>query len=104
MEFCPRCGAVLIQKRKNDGCIRCNYSSKSRMKIKTSEKIDGKKEVAVIKDKDVEVYPIVDLEQPCKHCGNKKAYFWTLQTRATDEAETKFFKCTKCNSTWREYR
>jgi len=104
MEFCPRCGAVLVQKRKNDGCVRCNYSSKSRMKIKTSEKIDGKKEVAVIKDKDVEVYPIVDLEQSCKNCGNKKAYFWTLQTRATDEAETKFFKCTKCNNTWREYR
>ena len=104
MEFCPRCGAVLIQKRKNDGCVRCNYSSKSKMKIKTSEKISGKREVAVIKDKDVEVYPIIELERACEKCGNKKAYFWTLQTRATDEAETKFFKCTKCNNTWREYR
>ena len=104
MEFCPRCGAVLIQKRKNDGCVRCNYSSKSKMKLKTSEKISGKKEVAVIKDKDVEVYPIIELEKSCEKCGNKKAYFWTMQTRATDEAETKFFKCTKCNNTWREYR
>jgi len=102
MEFCPRCGAVLIQKRKNDGCIRCNYSSKSKFKIRTSEKMNEKKEVAVIRDKDTEVYPIVDAE--CKKCGHNKAYFWTLQTRSTDEAETKFFKCTKCNFTWREYR
>jgi len=102
MEFCPRCGSVLVMKKKNMGCPRCGYTSKSKMKIKTSEKMNEKKEVAIIKDKDVEVYPIVDAE--CKKCGNNKAYFWTLQTRATDEAETKFFKCTKCNFTWREYR
>ena len=102
MEFCPRCGAVLVQKRKNDGCVRCNYSSKSKSKIKTSEKFDKKKEVAIVKDKDVEVYPIISAE--CKKCGHDKVYFWTMQTRATDEAETKFFKCSKCEHTWREYR
>lgn len=102
MEFCPRCGAVLIQKRKKDGCPRCSYSAKGRIKIKTSEKIDEKKKVAVISEKDTEVHPMVDHE--CKDCGNKKAYFWTMQTRASDEAETKFFKCTKCEFTWREYR
>ncbi len=104
MEFCPRCGSVLVMKTKNMGCPRCGYSSKFKVKIKTSEKIGEKKEVAVIRDKDVEVYPIIDLDKPCEKCGNKKAYFWTLQTRSTDEAETKFFKCTKCNHTWREYR
>ena len=102
MEFCPRCGAVLIQKRKNDGCPRCSYSAKGRIKIKTSEKLDEKKKVAVISEKDTEVHPV--LEQECKKCGNKKAYFWTMQTRSSDEAETKFFKCTKCEFTWREYR
>ena len=40
----------------------------------------------------------------CTKCGNKTAYFWTAQTRSADEAETKFFKCTKCKHTWREYR
>jgi DNA-directed RNA polymerase subunit M len=102
MEFCPRCGSVLVQKRKNDGCIRCSYSSKSKVKLKTSEKLDQKKEIAVVKDKDMEVYPII--EEECKKCGHNKVYFWTLQTRATDEAETKFFKCVKCEHTWREYR
>jgi DNA-directed RNA polymerase subunit M len=102
MEFCPKCGAVLIQKRKNDGCPRCSYSSKNKIKIRISEKIGEKKEVAVVKDKGDDVYPII-LDK-CKECGNDKSYFWIVQTRASDEAETKFFKCTKCGHTRREYR
>lgn len=101
MEFCPKCGAVLIQKRKNYGCARCDYSTKEKLKIKTSEKIEEKNKVAVVK-KEMNTLPIV--VEKCKNCNNDKAYFWTIQTRAGDEAETKFFKCTKCNHTWREYR
>jgi len=102
MEFCPKCGAVLIQKRKNYGCARCNYSSKDKVKIATSEKIEEKKKIAVISEKDTQILPII--AETCKRCGNNKAYFWTVQTRSGDEAETKFFKCTKCDFTWREYR
>ncbi|MEX0920690.1 MAG: transcription factor S [Candidatus Pacearchaeota archaeon] len=102
MEFCPKCGAVLIQKKKGDGCPRCNYSSKKKVKLKTSEKIGEKKKIDVVSEKDSEVHP--EIEQECKKCGNKKAYFWTMQTRSSDETETKFFKCTKCNHTWRDYR
>jgi DNA-directed RNA polymerase subunit M len=102
MEFCPKCGSVLIQKRKKNGCPRCNYSAKSKVKIKTSEKIEGKKDIPVVSEKDNQVFPIVT--EVCKKCGNTKAYFWTVQTRAGDESETKFFKCTKCEHTWRDYR
>ena len=98
MEFCPKCGAVLIQKRKNYGCARCDYSTKEKLKIKTSEKIEEKSKVAVVK-KEMNTLPLV--VEKCKKCGNDKAYFWTSQTRAGDEAETKFFKCTKCNHTGR---
>ncbi len=101
MEFCPKCGSVLVQKRKNFGCARCGYSTKEKLKIRTSEKIDEKNEIAVIK-KDMNTLPIV--AEKCKKCSNPKAYFWTIQTRAGDESETKFFKCTKCDHTWREYR
>jgi len=102
MEFCPKCGAVLVEKRKNYGCPRCTYSAKGKTKIQTSEKITEKKEVAVVSEKSAEVYPII--EKPCKKCKNNHVYFWTIQTRSSDEAETKFFKCTRCEFLWREYR
>jgi len=102
MEFCPKCGSVLVQKKKRGVCPRCGYSTKTKTKLKTSEKIEGKKGITVISEKDSEVCPII--EEKCTKCGNKKAYFWTMQTRSTDEAETKFFKCTKCSFTWRDYR
>jgi transcription factor S len=102
MEFCPKCGAVLIQKTKNAGCPRCSYSSKGKIVLKTSEKVNERKDVAVVSSKDGETRPIVN--EKCQKCKNEKAYFWTVQTRASDEAETKFFKCTKCEHTWRSYK
>lgn len=105
MEFCPKCGALLVEKKKNLGCPRCNYSSKGKLSIKTTETISDKqknKEVAVLKEKDTKVFPLISAI--CKKCGNNQAYFWTVQTRSGDEAETKFFKCAKCEFTWREYR
>ena len=101
MEFCPKCGAILILKKKNYGCPRCNYATKEKVNLKTSEKIEEKQGVGVIK-KDFKIHPIVI--EKCKKCGNDKCYFWTVQTRAADEAETKFFKCKKCEHTWKEYR
>ncbi len=102
MEFCPKCGAILVQKVKNMGCARCNYSSKGKIKIKTSEKIEEKSEIPLVSKKETQTFPIVN--EKCKECKNDRAYFWTIQTRSGDEAETKFFKCTKCEHTWREYK
>ena len=102
MEFCPKCGAILLQKNERNACPRCKYSTKCKTKLKTSEKMEGKKIINIIHEKDSEVYPIIEHE--CKKCRNKKSYFWTQQTRSSDEAETKFFKCIKCKFTWRDYR
>ena len=102
MNFCPKCGAVLVQKTKNFGCPRCNYSTKEKININTSEKIKEVKEIVVVKGKEINTEPII--VETCKKCGHGEAYFWTIQTRAGDEAETKFFKCTKCEYTWRDYR
>jgi len=66
------------------------------------EKINEKKEVAVVRETEGEVKPIVEIN--CPECKNDKAYFWTMQTRSSDESETKFYKCTKCKYTWRDYR
>jgi DNA-directed RNA polymerase subunit M len=102
MQFCPRCGGVLIQKTKNFGCSRCSYSTKEKVNLKTKEKVEEKQEISVIKEKEVDTLPTV--EATCKKCKHTEAHFWTSQTRSSDEAETKFYRCKKCQHTWREYK
>lgn len=102
MEFCPKCGAVLVQKTKNYGCPRCNYSTKEKVKLNISEKIEESRGIAVVSSKEAGTLP--KIAETCKECKNSEAFFWTVQTRSGDEAETKFFKCTMCEHTWREYR
>ncbi len=101
MEFCPKCGCILVEKRKNFGCQRCSYTAKGKVKIESEEKIKEKKGAVVVKKKETNVMPVISAV--CPKCGYKEAYFWSSQTRSSDEAETRFFKCTKCAHTWREY-
>jgi len=98
MEFCPKCGSVIIIKK----CANCDYTANIAVKIETSQIIIPKKEIAVVTEGDNEVFPVINAL--CSKCKNQEAYFWTKQTRSADEAETKFFRCTKCKYTWREYR
>lgn len=101
MQFCQKCGSVLVQKRKNYGCQRCGYISKEKIKIQATEKMKKVPEVGVLHEKDSTVWP--KTSATCPKCGNHEAFFWTAQMRAGDEAETRFFRCTKCKHTWREY-
>jgi DNA-directed RNA polymerase subunit M len=102
MEFCPKCGSIIIEKKKNFGCAKCSYKAKGKVKIESTENIQEIKKVAVVGEKDNSTMPTV--AETCQKCGNKEAYFWTSQTRSADEAETKFYKCTKCKHIRREYR
>ncbi len=102
MEFCPRCGSLITMKEGKAVCAGCGYRPQKKPKIEASEKIEKHETIAVIDEKSLNTYPIVEIT--CPRCKNKKAYFWTQQTRASDESETKFYRCTKCEHTWRVYR
>lgn len=83
-----------------DGTIK--QPKKGSKKFIVSEKVEKAEGVAVVKGDEDDVNPIIDMK--CPKCKHKKAYFWTMQTRASDESETKFYKCVKCKHTWRVYR
>jgi DNA-directed RNA polymerase subunit M/transcription elongation factor TFIIS len=51
-------------------------------------------------DKVPEPDPITDAVE-CPKCGNRQAFWWIVQTDSADEPSTQFFRCTKCNHTWR---
>jgi len=102
MLFCPKCGALLVPK-KNKKQISCNcgYVHKEAVNISLSEKINEVKRIEVINEQDkIKVLPITDVE--CPECKHDKARFWTAQTRAADEAETRFFRCEGCHHVWRD--
>ena len=102
MEFCPKCGGMILVENGKASCTRCRYKPKKKPKIQASEKVEKGAGVVVVKEEENTTDPVVEIK--CPKCKNKKAYFWTTQTRASDESETKFYKCTKCKHTWRVYR
>jgi len=80
----------------------CGYKTNKLELAILKETITKKdKDVEVIEKGELEILPITQTE--CPKCGNREARFWLVQTRAGDEPETKFLKCTKCGHTWRDY-
>jgi len=98
MEFCPKCGTILTPEKGKLICKKCGYKKKEDLIFK--EKVKHKK-VEKVTPKEFETLPKTKVV--CPVCGNNEAYWWTAQTRAADEPETMFFRCTKCHHTWREY-
>jgi transcription factor S len=101
--FCPKCGSVLFPKKEKGKKVfrcSCGYTNKNMITPQVKEEVTPQDKIAIV-DKEIEPLPLTEAE--CPRCGNKKAYFWTLQTRSSDEPETKFLKCEKCRHTWRDY-
>ncbi len=108
VKFCPKCNSLMIPKNE-DGkvffvCtnVSCGFSEKPKKDdLNIKEKIESESFDVEIADSNKEALPVV--KAVCRKCKNTEAYFWTVQTRSADEAETKFYRCTKCKHTWREY-
>jgi len=102
MEFCEKCGSMIIVKEDKAFCVNCGHRLKKIPKIEASEKIKVNEPIVVIKEGSDNILPVVEIE--CPKCKHIKAYFWTTQTRSSDESETKFYRCVKCKHAWRKYR
>ena len=115
MKFCPDCGKKLglIQiNEKNEKkafkykCSKCDYTdgnSPITQQIKTF-KANKKEETIVVIDKDNQKYRTTPTQiAECPKCFNNLAEIWQVQTRSGDEGATQFFRCTKCDYTWRLY-
>ncbi|MBI2564376.1 transcription factor S [Candidatus Woesearchaeota archaeon] len=102
--FCPKCGSILVpkpdKKGKNLLSCSCGYKKKDVEEIKIKEQTKESAQIEVVEEK--ELLPLIDAE--CPKCHHTKAYHWIVQTRASDEAPTRFYKCEKCKHTWREYK
>jgi len=114
MLFCPECGSILRPKEKAGKKIlwcSCGFTSfLEEQSTETSDAVASTEQLVEAPKEEVRRVEIVQeiethpkIKADCEKCSNKEAYYWTQQTRGADEPETRFFKCTKCEHTWREY-
>ncbi len=105
MEFCPKCNSLLVPteaKGKVKLTCNCGYKKKGAAnKLTVKERVQREKRGTGVSD--AEQSTIATVKEECPKCKNPKSYWWTEQTRASDEPETQFYRCTKCKHTWREY-
>ena len=114
MQFCPKCGTRLVPKKQSKGktrlvlaCPKCGYKSKQfAQKLEPVPQViehSPQETITIIgkKEQKLRVLPTIRIE--CPKCGNNLAYAWQVQTRGSDESSTQFFRCTKCEYTFREY-
>jgi len=101
--FCPKCGTMMLPEEKKLKCGSCGYSPRSKpANFVLKEKVELSKEDQIeVQSKKVETLP--KIKEECPKCKGKFAYYWTLQTRSSDESETRFFECVKCGNRWRAY-
>ena len=112
MEFCPNCGKRMVLKNteKNGkilfNCIKCNFDKlveKSSLISVPNHVFSSKSKIVVLGTKDKEYGTLPTVNERCPKCKNGLSYTWQVQTRGGDEGATQFFRCTKCNYTYRLY-
>ena len=105
MRFCPKCDVRLKKSSSNSAlsCPKCDYSEAQGSEIQnnTSEEEPNSDFLVLDENEGKDTMPTIEIE--CEKCGNKKAVWWMLQTRSADEPTTQFYRCTKCEHTWRNY-
>ena len=106
MEFCDECGTLMRPLKNENKITMICPNCKKEKDTNTNQKI-----VSKIQHTPLDEIPVFDeknstlptVEMSCRKCNNKILYWWTRQTRSSDEPETRFYKCTKCGFIWREY-
>ena len=113
LRFCPHCGSILLPKGfTEDGkvvlwCQQCGYEEvvdENPLKRVSRVKHSPREKTVEVKAGEVPVGAArLKGKVRCPRCGHDEVYAWMQQTRAADEPPTRFYKCTRCGYTWREY-
>ncbi|MFX1497254.1 MAG: transcription factor S [Promethearchaeota archaeon] len=110
VDFCPNCSSLLRKKTENGInylFCRCGYQREAKKNVDDTERIVQKKKKAlekklvILSDKD-KISIHIKVNEICPKCGHTQAEAWQRQMRSADEPSTSFFKCLKCNHTWRK--
>lgn len=99
--FCPKCKSLMMP---SEGKLVCNNCSETVVPSGKSTTIVTERrqdrEILVVDEK-TDILP--KTKAKCAKCGHNEAYWILRQTRASDEPETRIYRCVKCSHSWREY-
>ncbi|MGZ4852911.1 MAG: transcription factor S [Halobacteriota archaeon] len=104
MEFCPKCKSIMVPQEGFVKCRTCGFTKEKGQLARNKhlhEISRNTRTMLVIEGESEDGKPTIKAH--CSECGNDKAYWWLRQLRSADESEVRFFRCTKCGKTWREY-
>jgi DNA-directed RNA polymerase subunit M len=113
MKFCPKCGTRLKLKQLKSSkgvsitylCDNCGYTNKAGKSVTQpiDEELADAPAIKVVGEKEEKLTALPTTKIECPKCGHNEAMWWFLQTRSGDEPATQFYRCVKCNHTWRSY-
>ena len=111
MEFCPECDALLYPTKKSSKsttlyCKACGYEMKlENKKVDEEYKLNSKpkkiEDIVFIDDSEEEIH-LPQVNELCEVCGNNRAYYKEEIMDSEGGDIVTFYRCTKCNHTWRE--
>jgi transcription factor S len=84
-------------------CRKCGYIRKISDNDQLQKKTMRSEKEIVIVEEDGSIPTLPTIQIKCPKCENNLAFWWLRQLRAADESEVRFFRCCKCNHTWRQY-
>ena len=100
--FCPKCKSIM---KPDKGMFKCRNPDCNCEVAKNGEPVcfttSGKEREIAVYDGTAITLPRTRIE--CPKCHHNEAFWVLRQTRAADEPETKIYRCTSCNHSWREY-
>ncbi len=85
-------------------CRKCGYIRKIEGTDNMKKKVDRREnEITIVDDEGEKMKTLPTIQIRCPKCDNNLAFWWLRQLRAADESEVRFFRCTECSHTWRQY-
>lgn len=107
IKFCNKCGNLMtVEKKRTRSFLVCKSGHKSKFKgekLTISEHIADQKKGIVVMGKEEGIAELPKTKIMCPKCDHMEAHWWMQQTRAADEPPTLFYRCMKCNYSWRNY-
>jgi transcription factor S len=109
MKFCKKCGGLMlpVDEEKNGKikiiCRKCGAKDTSKEGFIMSKTFTQTESAIPVIDNEKQMKNMSKIAVECPKCKNIGAIWWMVQTRGVDEPATRFYKCVKCNYTWKEY-